>query len=452
MALGRLSDRDAPAPVSTPRSGSGIGTGLEAGYPGVEIHDLSAEGQGVGRLPDGRAVFVAGALPGERVSLRVVRERPRYANGELERVLSPSADRRDPRCPLFGACGGCQLQHLRYRAQLAWKGRRIAEALRRLGGIAVEAPAVEPSPSEWRYRNRMSFTLIRLPGGRVVAGLHRAGRPGSLVEVRDECLLPEAEVLPVWTALRTAWGRGARLLPPGPRLRLTLRRAGAGAALVVEGGDPGGDASALLAAVPGLVAIAHRPRGGALTHLAGEADVRERWFGEEVPVASEAFLQVNREAGEALHVAVLRAVGAVQGLRVVDAYCGVGAYGRRLARQGATVTGIELDAAAVAAARREAPPGLQVLEGRVEARLAECLPADRMILNPPRSGLDPAVPELMRERPAARVVYVSCDPATLARDLARLGPAYRVGEVRGFDLFPQTPHVETVVVLERRSV
>lgn len=418
----------------------------------VRVHDLSAAGEGVARLADGRAVFVPGTIPGDLARVRVVREKSRFAHGTLEALLEASPDRREPLCPLFGACGGCQLQHMAYRAQLAWKGTRIAQSLRRLGGVEVQTPEVEASPSEWRYRNRMSFTLKRLRRGQVSAGLHRAGAPGTLVEIRDECLLPEPEVLRAWVSLRSAWGYRAALLPPGPELRLTLRRAEDGVALVVEGGEPGGDAAALLANVPGLVSVAHRPRDGALEHLAGRRTTLDRWFGEEIPVGSGAFMQVNREAGEALHLAVLKEMGNPAGLRVVDGYCGVGAYGRRLARHGATVTGIELDPEAVAAARREAPPGFEVREGRVEDILPSCLPADRVILNPPRSGLDENVPALLRARPVSRLVYISCDPATLARDVGRLGEGYQVRNVRGFDLFPQTTHVETVLTLDHVSL
>jgi 23S rRNA (uracil1939-C5)-methyltransferase len=417
----------------------------------LEIRDLTVRGEGIGSLPDGRTVFVPNAVPGDRARVRVVEEKARFARGELLGLARPSAERRDPRCSLFGRCGGCQLQHLRYQSQVEWKARRIGESLRRIGGLEVQDPPVEPSPLEWGYRNRMSFTLRRLGRGRIVAGLHRAGLPGRIVSVSDECVLPESPVLQVWTALRAAWGPGAELLPPGRELRLTLRRALDGAALVVEGGRPGGSAEQLMERVPGLVSVAHRPTGGSLLHLAGPSSTKDRWFGEEVPVSSGAFLQVNRELGEVLQRAVLGEMGNPSGLRVVDAYCGVGAFGRRLARHGAAVVGIELDGDAVDAARTEAPKGLEILHGRVEALLPAELPADRVILNPPRQGLDPSVPVLLRERQVPRIVYVSCDPATLARDLARLGAWYRVRSLRGYDLFPQTTHVETVVVLDHVS-
>ena len=326
---------------------------------------------------------------------------------------------------------------------------------------------VEPSTSEWRYRNRVRFTLRRIGGRdpgpgdrprppRVIAGFHELDRPNRIVDVVDECLLPEEGIARVWAELRARWGPGARRLPDGEELSLTLRTAVDGVVLVIEGGSSRdrvgrADSEALVDEIDGLRAIWHRPGPSeVLEHVAGDADRTDRWFGEVVPVGSKAFLQVNREMGEALHLDVLEELGPAEGRTVIDAYCGVGAYGRRLARAGARAVGIELDADAVEAARRDGPEGWEVRQGRVEDELAALSPPDRMIVNPPRAGVDEAVTSWLVAHPVPRVVYVSCDPATLARDLGRLAEAYRVVRVRGFDLFPQTAHVETVVTLEPR--
>jgi 23S rRNA (uracil1939-C5)-methyltransferase len=185
--------------------------------------------------------------------------------------------------------------------------------------------------------------------------------------------------------------------------------------------------------------------------LAGERATEEAWLDERFPVGATAFLQVNRGAGERLHRAVLGAVGASGTLRVVDAYAGVGLLGRALARGGATVTAIEADAEAVEAARHEAPPSLRVVQGRVEDRLSEALPADVVVLNPPRAGIHERVAARLLDPGVGRIVYVSCDPATLARDLGRLSPRWTLRELRCFDLFPQTAHVETLATLEQGS-
>jgi 23S rRNA (uracil1939-C5)-methyltransferase len=307
---------------------------------------------------------------------------------------------------------------------------------------------VEPSPDEFGYRNRLTFTLKRIGRDRVVAGFHAWEEPGRITEVWDECLLPQEGILAAWTQLRAGWAPAARRLPGGRELRLTLRAVDEGVVLAVDGGRGTGSPDELLAAVPALVSLWHRPEGGEWRHVAGEAVVHDRWFGEPVALEGAAFLQVNRALAESLHLAVLKELGNPRGLHVVDGYAGVGLYARRLARHGARVTAIESDAGAVGRGRVATADEVTWVEGRVEDTLADALPAERLIVNPPRSGLADPVPPLLRERPVPRIVYVSCDPATLARDLKRLGDAYTVRRVHGFDLFPQTAHVETMVTLD----
>ncbi len=425
------------------------GVGAEASGVEVEITGIAAGGAGVGRLPDGRAVFVHRTAPGERALVRVVEEKKRWARAELVRVLRASPDRRAAPCPHYARCGGCTIEHLTYAAQLRVKAQIVADALRRIGGLEIEPPEVVASPDEFRYRNRVSFTLRRLGGGRVVAGFHELNRPGRIVDITEACLLPEAAVAEVWGRLRAEWGEDASLLPSGRELRLTLRGTAAGdVALLVEGGYAPGDAQTLLERVEGLVAVWHRPAGSAEAMLlAGREAVPEVWADEELELSGAMFLQVNRGTAALLEVHVLALAGDVAGKRVVDGYCGVGLHARRLARAGARVTGIELDADAVAEARAAAPEGAEFLAGTVEDHLEAALPAELVILNPPRSGVDEAVPEILRRTPPERLIYVSCDPATLARDLSRLAPTFRVRSVRCFDLFPQTAHVETVVEL-----
>lgn len=413
------------------------------------IDAIAAGGDGVGRLDDGRVVFVPRTAPGDRVRVRPVRDGGRWLRAEAVAFETTSPDRRPAPCTLYDACGGCQLQHLTYRAQVEAKARVVGDALRRIGKLDVADPTVEAAPDEFGYRNRLSLTLKRLGGGRVVAGFHARGRPGRIVDVVDECLLPVDGVARIWTGLRGAWGPGARRLPPGRELRITVRAIDGGALLAVEGGgDDGGDAAGLVSEVEGLRAVWHAPEGGEWRLRAGEPESWETLPWRRIRVLPGAFAQVNPAVAEALHTLVLKELGNPGGLRIVDAYCGVGFHGRRLARHGADVVGLELDPGAAAVARDDAPDGFRVLEGPAEATLAGVLPADRVILNPPRGGVDARVTELLRASPPPRLIYVSCDPATLARDLARLGPGWRVRRVAAFDLFPQTSHVETVVTLD----
>lgn len=451
----------------------------------VKVRAIASGGAGVADLPDGRIVFVPRTAPGDHARITIEKSRSSWALASLDELLDEGEGRVEAPCPLYDRCGGCQLQHLPYEVQLEWKGRAVVDALERIGKLeTVPVPEVVPSPRPWHYRTRMTFTLRRLRSGRVVAGLHALEHPAHVLDIDGECLLPRQEVLDAWTSLRDAWESGARRLPDGGRLRLTLRSVADGVELIVEGGEPGWRPGGLIDDVEALIAIWHAPSGSERPALVA---------GGAAPGLGDAFEQVNPEAADLLREHVLdvavrllgrrrlgeagagagpgEAVGSegagpdqaagsegadpddVAGardshaLRVVDAYCGTGRVGRALAADGLRVTGIELNALAVAAARERAPEGFEVVEGSVEARLGEHLPCDLLLLNPPRSGLDPSIPDLVRGAPPEHVVYVSCDPATLGRDLGALGPAYELTDLRCFDLFPQTAHVETVAVL-----
>ncbi len=416
----------------------------------VQIDGIAAGGAGVGRLHDGRAVFVHRTAPGDLARVRLTQEKRRWARGRLVHLDQPGPARRVPACPLYDRCGGCTLSHLDYDEQVRRKCMLVQEAFRRIGGLSIEIDAVTRSPSELRYRSRMSFTLRRLRGGRVVAGLHELHAPSRVLDVGNECLLPSPAVSRAWQGLRSAWGSGARRLPEGGELRLTLREVEEGVVLVVGGGSGSWDGGGLLEDVEGLVAVWHRPAPGAARLVAGTADTGEQWLGERYEIGASTFLQVNRPTGEVLHARVLELAGQPVD-SVIDAYAGVGVYGRALARSARRVVAIEVDPVAADAARAEAPPGLTVLVGRVEDRLSEGLPAELVILNPPRSGLHPDVPDMLVRAAPSRVIYVSCDPATLARDVARLAPVFETVRVEVFDLFPQTAHVETVALLVARE-
>lgn len=413
----------------------------------LTIESIGAGGAGVGHLPDGRAVFVHRTAPGDEADVRIEVNKARWARARLVTLRSPGAERRAAPCPLYPQCGGCTVQHLEYAAQLRAKADIVAQALRRVGGIETAVPEVDASPTEFDYRNRATFTLVRTARG-VVAGFHRLESPGRILDVDDRCMLLEPPLRTAWRALRDGWGSDANALPAGRELRLTLRSASGGCTLLIEGGRGRGRPEALLAAVPRLQSVWLRRQPGTETRcIAGVPTIDETWGDEIVHLRGGAFLQVNRAVATRLEAWVRQRAGDVSGTHVVDAYCGIGIHAGHLDRAGARVTGIELDPHA----RREAAarvPGATFLQGTVEALLPQMLPADLVIVNPPRAGLAEEACTALRERPPRRILYVSCDPATLARDVSRLGPVFTATSIRCFDMFPQTAHVETVLELE----
>jgi 23S rRNA (uracil1939-C5)-methyltransferase len=417
----------------------------------VQIDAIIAGGDGLARGPDGRVVFVPRAAPGERVEVEYSEEHRQWVRGRLLRILEASPERRDPPCPFYDRCGGCQLQHLRYAAQTDAKALIVADSLRRLGGIDVEPPPVSPSSREFEYRNRVTFVLRR-SGERVSAGFHAVGAPGEIVDV-DRCPLGEPPISRVWAGLRAAWGSNAERLPPGSELRLTVRATSDGAVgLVVEGAQGYGEPGALLSEVAGLEAIWSLDRDGAIDWYSGEPVLSEQWGPHQLELAGDAFVQVNRAVAAQLEAYVEEGCGDVAGRRVIDAYCGFGLRALELAWKGARLVGIDSDRHAIAVAQgaaAESGAAARFLAQRVERALARELPADLVLLNPPRRGVAREAVEALIRKPPPRILYVSCDPATLARDLKALAQWFRVVACKAFDMFPQTAHVETVVTLVR---
>jgi 23S rRNA (uracil1939-C5)-methyltransferase len=420
----------------------------------LKIERIVTGGDGIARFEDGRVVFVPRTAPGESVEVEYVEERNQWLRARVVRVVEPSPFRREAPCPHYEDCGGCQLQHLRYDEQLSVKASIVADSLRRIGRIEMEAPEVTPSPREFGYRNRITLVLRRRRG-EIGFGYHALGDPSQLVAI-DRCPLAEDplnEVLPAVSA--SALKIGGAMSRDG-EWRLALRVSSEGrVGLAIEGVKRPVDIDrALLAELlnGGLVAVWMVSEKGRIIAHAGEETLSEKWGVYEVPLAGTAFVQVNRDASTQLDAYVLEQAAAVPGVRVIDGYCGFGLRAFELAREGADVVGIENDrhvvrSAMVIAAER----GLSVrfLAERVENVLPKELPAELVILNPPRGGVAPDVVGALLREPPARIIYVSCDPATLARDLKNLSSGFALDACRAFDLFPQTAHVETVVTLKR---
>lgn len=400
--------------------------------PVLRVESIAAGGDGVARL-DGLAVFVPRTAPGELVEVSV-RKQGRMGRGRVLRIVEPSGDRVPPRCRHFDGdrCGGCQLQHLAHGAQLVAKQRIVADAFQRIARRVVDVPPLEAGPSAWEYRSRLAFA-IRRTGGDWVMGLHAYDDVDRVFDVR-ECPITSPRVVGAWSEVRAA----RRHLPRAADLRGTVRLAGDDLAFVLEGGDAWPGAREFAAAAASFQVIRWRPAVGAARLMVDR---------RATPTPEESFDQVNQPVAALARAELVRRAMQVEPRAVVDAYAGLGMTARALAERGVAVTAIELDpvAARFAAAHLTAPS--RVLSGRVEDLLAMCLPADVVILNPPRGGIDPRVAEGLSASPRPRrLLYMSCDAATLARDVARL-PAYRVTSVRAYDMFPQTAHVEVVCEL-----
>jgi 23S rRNA (uracil1939-C5)-methyltransferase len=410
----------------------------------LTIDTLAAGGDGVARN-DGMVVFVPRTVPGDVVRVALTSHRS-FARGVVEQIVTPSPLRVESPCVHFtrDSCGGCQLQGIAYDAQLRLKGEFVRDALARIGKRDSGPVTVVPSTSQWRYRNSLTLSLKRdrmRPNGWLI-GMYVAGESKRLFAL-GECLLAMPAVMHGWHEVMLH----GEHLPRSASLRVTLRAlASGGLALTVEGGtqwkQP--EIDALVDAVPAIRAV---------WWIRDDEARALRLDRREAAEAGASFAQVNPDVAALLRQHVVAHVDAVESDRVVDAYAGSGAISRALVRAGRSITAIELDpdASAVAGAILRNEPDSRVLTGRVEHLLPHALPAPVVILNPPRAGVDAAIPTLIAAPTSGvkRLIYISCDAATLARDIARLGTGWTLSSVQAFDMFPQTAHVETVCILDR---
>ena len=404
----------------------------------VAITGIAAGGDGVGRLADGRAVFVPRVAPGERVRLRDdVRVHKSFARGELAEIVAPGAARVTPSCPHYvqDRCSGCQLQHVTYDAQLAAKRAIVGEALRRIGKLDVADPEIVEAVEEWRYRAKITLAVKR--GRARAVGLHPYDRPMEVFPLVD-CHIADFRLMALWRELRSRLD----LLPPRlSRLTLRLDREGRRHVIAESTGEPWLDAAKLRAALPGGDAVIcwWQPVDGAARVMAGP----------ETGFPATAFEQVNPEMGLVARRWAVERLGDMRGSVVWDLYSGIGDTSLLLAERGAQVVSVDADEKAIDWARgRPSERPIRFIAAKAEDVLPTLPEPNAVVVNPPRTGLHWNVTLRLTGQPVTRVIYMSCDPATLARDLRRLSVNYRLAAVRAFDLFPQTAHVETVAVLE----
>jgi 23S rRNA (uracil1939-C5)-methyltransferase len=436
----------------------------------LDFHDLLANGQAVGRHA-GLVVFCFGPLPGERALVQISDVKPKYAVAGLIQLLVESPERAEPFCPVFGECGGCQIQHWAYPAQLAWKKRVVVNALERIGGFRdVDVNDTAGMAAPRNYRNKMSLVVAH-EGERTQLGFYRQ-RSHDVVPI-DACPIVLPQLSGYVKALQHPPGPDAARAIASSR-HIVARASLEGSAVVTLTTDRPSDeaeraAPDLLAALPGSSGLtnsydlgsANAILGKRQRLLAGNAEIEETIDGLRYRVSSSSFFQVNTNV--VARIFEYLDARAPRAGRVLDLYCGVGTFSLFFARRGADVLGIEESAGAIEEARANAELNglskrVRFAKGRVERIAAdergrnELAACELAFLDPPRKGSDEAALSALAAAGVPSIWYLSCDPATLARDLKFLtAKGYRLGTVQPFDMFPQTGHVEALATLERHS-
>ncbi|HCS37955.1 MAG TPA: hypothetical protein DIW44_00005 [Anaerolineaceae bacterium] len=402
----------------------------------IELTAHSFGGDSIGKLPDGKTIFIPFGIAGERVEVEIVDSKKNFARGRIKSVLRESDKRIKARCPHFMECGGCHYQHLAYADQLVLKQEIVTDLLKRIGKI--ENPPIKPiigSTLEWNYRNTVQFHLS--PTGK--PGYQRAGANG-VVEIR-ECHLPLPEINKIWPQLELEADAGIQ--------RVSIRCGSDDELLVgLESNSP--QPPEFSVDIP-LSVVLLGPDDDLL--LSGEDYSLMEVLGRTFRVSAASFFQVNLPQAEAMVKHVLEIMKVDKKSEIVDAYCGAGLFSAFLAPKVKSLTGIELAESSCNdfAVNLDEYENVSLYIGAVEEILSELkLKPHAVLLDPPRAGIDPIAMAALIEAAPRQIVYVSCDPATLARDVQKLVAAgYILESVTPFDLFPQTYHVECIALMTK---
>jgi 23S rRNA (uracil1939-C5)-methyltransferase len=431
----------------------------------LSIESLAYGGDAIAHLEDGRTAFVSGAVPGDTVEAQVFEERERFVRARTLEVLSPSPDRVTPPCPYFGLCGGCSWQHVSYSAQLTAKRGAVVDALSRIGRVADADSLVAEtvaSPAEYGYRNKVEL-VVDPASSRPRLGFHRAGSD-EIVTV-DECLLLPKSVRKAPKAL----GGALRYIAGEQDLGLTRVALRVGAHTkdveIALWGTPGPFPRKAVATTLGsalkstsLVRVmtkgpAKERRIAGVEVLSGKGHWKERLGGSTMTISAPSFFQVNTKAAEKLIALVLAALEPDGSDRVLDLYAGAGTFTLPLAEAAGEVVAVESAGSAVRDLRRNLESAelyADVVGGDALRELPGIGHIDSAVVDPPRSGLHADAALALAATRVRTIAYVSCDPATLARDCAQLATCgYTLVSATPVDLFPQTFHVETVATFRR---
>jgi 23S rRNA (uracil1939-C5)-methyltransferase len=403
----------------------------------ITLTTLTYGGDAMGRLADGRAVFVPFGLPGERVRIRLTDEKRNFARGELVEVLEASPDRITPRCVHFGVCGGCHYQHLPYEKQLDVKVDILRDQLTRIGKI--ENPPVQrmvASPGPWNYRNHVQFHLTR----ERKLGYFTALRPR--VFAISECHLPEGSINFLWPQLE---------FEPGMNIERISLRSGRDEELmlVLESDSP--EAPEL--EIEAGISVAHVFEEHAVV-IAGNDHITIRVLERDFRVSAASFFQVNTAMAEKMVDHLLSTLAISESTVILDIYCGAGLFSAFLAPKCGRLIGFEASESACEdfSVNLDEFENVELYEGLAEDVIPNLeVRPDIVLVDPPRAGLDKSVVDGILKLGPKVIAYISCDPSTLARDSARLiNGGYRLRDVTPFDLFPQTYHIESISTFEKR--
>ncbi len=413
----------------------------EEGFIG-DIEDLDFFGQGILHR-EGKCFFVKNALPGETVRVKVVSAKKKYGRGETLEILAPSPSRTDPPCPYYGHCGGCQFQHVAYEEELAAKLRHLKQTLTRIGGLK-ELPEIEvlPAPALYQYRQKVTWQVV---GGQI--GYFKENSR-AFVPV-ERCLLLASPLEELTAVLR-------RTVIPGLDQAMLRCNEKGELFLLLHGNikDRSELAAEIMGQTPALLGIAFVNQAGK-TYVKGASRLLQKLGDFSFRIDPQSFFQVNTKAAQALMAEVKAKIA--PGKNLLDLYCGTGAWGIFLADRFQAVYGMDVVGQAVEDARFNAEQNRvkgEYHQGKTEEQVSHWLkdmpPMDTVLVDPPRQGLFPGVPEILASYGAKQLLYASCDPGTLARDLKILcAETYRPAAIIAADFFPRTAHVETVVLMSR---
>jgi len=403
-------------------------------------------GDCLGRLPDGRAVFVPFALPGEVAEIEITESKERFARGRVVNLLKSSPDRLEAPCPYFSMCGGCHYQHIDYTQQLNLKRELVKDQLARIGKLSnVPDIQITASPLPFGYRNQVQFHPTNLNNEEIIPSLGFKRANSDEVLPIKKCLLVPDEINQLLAQIE--------LEPYSDLSRITMRIDSDGELMLIFSGESD-EPPDLSIELP--VSSAYLSPDGQSYSLSGNDALIYTVLGKEFLISPESFFQVNLPVAEAMLCHVLALIEKQHGMNILELYSGAGLFTRFLAPHAIQLTAIESSPSACFdfVSNLDEFDNISLYEGAVEDILpgivAEIKPVDLVVLDPPRAGLNVKARQALIDLKPQEIIYISCDPSTLARDLKHLIEAgYELENIHAFDMFPQTAHVETMTVLRR---